>query len=260
MHPTRVAAAAPRRYIRLADEFVHVPGGSNRNNYANVELIVKVARRCEADAVWPVRAQSMRTRARACPRPLCALRRRCRARNNCARRVRSRRNALTHAPWHTRHRGAYATATASPRHHKLTPAAHPLPFPASTVPRLQGWGHASENPKLPSTLAHHNIVFIGPGSTAMDAVGDKICANLLAQSVGVNVIPWSGSGLTVPGITIPPDVVRRSRVFASDAQLRMPCTPNCTLAWQVLTRLSGSCQRSRIDLARAASQGDAALR
>ena len=46
----------PPRYIRLADEFVHVPGGSNRNNYANVELIVKVARRCEADAVWPVRA------------------------------------------------------------------------------------------------------------------------------------------------------------------------------------------------------------
>lgn len=43
------------RYIRLADEFVNVPGGSNRNNYANVELIVKVARRCEANAVWPVR-------------------------------------------------------------------------------------------------------------------------------------------------------------------------------------------------------------
>jgi acetyl-CoA carboxylase/biotin carboxylase 2 len=42
----------------------------------------------------------------------------------------------------------------------------------------------------------------------MDAVGDKICANLLAQSVGVNVIPWSGSGLTVPDITIPADVVR----------------------------------------------------
>jgi hypothetical protein len=36
----------------------------------------------------------------------------------------------------------------------------------------------------------------------------QICANLLAQSVGVNVIPWSGSGLTVPDITIPADVVR----------------------------------------------------
>jgi len=76
--------------------------------------------------------------------------------------------------------------------------------------RAQGWGHASENPKLPATLAHHGIVFIGPAAEAMDAVGDKICANLLAQSVGVNVIPWSGSGLTVPGTTIPPDVLRKA--------------------------------------------------
>jgi len=45
---------------------VHVPGGSNRNNYANVELIVKVARRCEADAVWPVR----KTAASLAPPPL----------------------------------------------------------------------------------------------------------------------------------------------------------------------------------------------
>ena len=37
----------------------------------------------------------------------------------------------------------------------------------------QGWGHASENPKLPATLAHHNIIFIGPAAEAMDAVGDK---------------------------------------------------------------------------------------
>ena len=36
-------------------------------------------------------------------------------------------------------------------------------------------------------------------------------AGLLAQSVGVNVIPWSGSGLTVPDITIPADVVRARR-------------------------------------------------
>ena len=41
----------------------------------------------------------------------------------------------------------------------------------------------------------------------MDAVGDKICANLLAQSCDVNVIPWSGSGLTVPDITIPEDIL-----------------------------------------------------
>jgi acetyl-CoA carboxylase / biotin carboxylase 2 len=100
-------------YIRLADEYVIVEGGSNVHNFANVDLIVKIARRCGADAVWP------------------------------------------------------------------------------------GWGHASENPKLPEGLANHNIAFLGPPSSAMDAVGDKICANILAQSCGVEVIPWSGSGLTL---------------------------------------------------------------
>ena len=30
-----------------------VPGGTNNNNYANVELIVQIARRAGVDAVWP---------------------------------------------------------------------------------------------------------------------------------------------------------------------------------------------------------------
>jgi len=122
--------AANAEYIRLADEFVRVAGGSNRNNYNNVELIVKVARRVEAEAVWP------------------------------------------------------------------------------------GWGHASENPKLPATLSQHGIIFLGPAAESMEAVGDKICANLLAQSCDVNVIPWSGSGLTVPGTTIPPDVLHKATLHS----------------------------------------------
>ena len=32
-------------YIRMADSFIEVPGGSNLNNYANVSLIVDIARR-----------------------------------------------------------------------------------------------------------------------------------------------------------------------------------------------------------------------
>ena len=28
-------------YIRMADQYVEVPGGTNNNNYANVELIVR---------------------------------------------------------------------------------------------------------------------------------------------------------------------------------------------------------------------------
>lgn len=39
--------------MRLADEFVHVPGGSVLNN--NVDLVVNIAVRCGVHAVWPVR-------------------------------------------------------------------------------------------------------------------------------------------------------------------------------------------------------------
>lgn len=39
-------------YIRMADEYVEVPGGSNNNNYANVDFIVDVAERAGVHAVW----------------------------------------------------------------------------------------------------------------------------------------------------------------------------------------------------------------
>ena len=44
---------ADAEHIRLADQFVEVPGGRNLNNYANVQLIVSVALRTGVDAVWP---------------------------------------------------------------------------------------------------------------------------------------------------------------------------------------------------------------
>ena len=48
-----------------------------------------------------------------------------------------------------------------------------------------GWGHASENPKLPDSLActAKKIAFIGPPGRAMNALGDKIGSTLIAQSV-----------------------------------------------------------------------------
>jgi len=64
-------------YIRLADQYVPVAGGANNNNYANVELILDIAKRTKVQAVWA------------------------------------------------------------------------------------GWGHASENPKLPELLHKNGIVFIG---------------------------------------------------------------------------------------------------
>ena len=39
-------------YIRMADHFVEVPGGTNNNNYANVDVIVDVAERAGVHAVW----------------------------------------------------------------------------------------------------------------------------------------------------------------------------------------------------------------
>lgn len=36
-------------YIRMADQFERVPGGTNNNNYANVSLIVEIAERYSCD-------------------------------------------------------------------------------------------------------------------------------------------------------------------------------------------------------------------
>ncbi|GMH72815.1 hypothetical protein TrST_g8682 [Triparma strigata] len=110
-----VAMATPEdlkanaEFVRLADSFVEVPAGKNSNNYANVDVIVKIAKEQGVDAVWP------------------------------------------------------------------------------------GWGHASENPALPNTLNAMGIKFIGPTGPVMSVLGDKIAANILAQTAKVPSIPWSGS-------------------------------------------------------------------
>ena len=101
-------------YIRMADRYVEVPGGSNNNNYANVDLIVDVAERSGVHAVWA------------------------------------------------------------------------------------GWGHASENPRLPESLAasKNKIVFIGPPGSAMRSLGDKISSTIVAQSADVPTMAWSGTGIS----------------------------------------------------------------
>ncbi|KAL3102143.1 hypothetical protein niasHS_003552 [Heterodera schachtii] len=61
-----------------------------------------------------------------------------------------------------------------------------------------GWGHASENPRLPDELSKRNIGFIGPPSNAMYSLGDKIASTIVAQTVQIPTIEWSGSGLVAP--------------------------------------------------------------
>ncbi|XP_078141493.1 acetyl-CoA carboxylase 2 isoform X1 [Centroberyx gerrardi] len=123
---------ANAEYIKMADHYVPVPGGSNNNNYANVELIVDIAKRIPVQAVWA------------------------------------------------------------------------------------GWGHASENPKLPELLNKAGISFLGPSSKAMWALGDKVASSIVAQSADIPTLPWSGSGLRVDWgeedqrlgnvISVPPEV------------------------------------------------------
>ncbi|XP_063925251.1 acetyl-CoA carboxylase isoform X2 [Zophobas morio] len=102
---------ANAEYIKMADHYVPVPGGTNNNNYANVELIVDIATRLQVQAVWA------------------------------------------------------------------------------------GWGHASENPKLPELLHKNGIAFIGPPDKAMWALGDKIASSIVAQTADIPTLPWSGSDL-----------------------------------------------------------------
>ncbi|KAM6965705.1 acetyl-CoA carboxylase 2 [Aplochiton taeniatus] len=123
---------ANAEYIKMADHYVPVPGGSNNHNYANVDLIVDIAKRIPVQAVWA------------------------------------------------------------------------------------GWGHASENPKLPELLDKAGITFLGPSSKAMWALGDKVASSIVAQSAHIPTLPWSGSGLRLDWaeedqrlghvISVPPDI------------------------------------------------------
>lgn len=121
---------ANAEYVKMADHYVPVPGGTNNNNYANVDLIVDIAIRMKVQGVWA------------------------------------------------------------------------------------GWGHASENPKLPEMLNKANIAFMGPPCQAMWALGDKIASSIVAQTAQVPTLPWSGSGLVSDWtegaiINIPPELYHK---------------------------------------------------
>ncbi|AMV39107.1 acetyl/propionyl/methylcrotonyl-CoA carboxylase subunit alpha [Planctomyces sp. SH-PL62] len=54
-----------------------------------------------------------------------------------------------------------------------------------------GYGFLSENEAFVRRLEGEGIVFIGPGSDAIAAMGDKIASKRIARQAGVNVIPGS---------------------------------------------------------------------
>ena len=52
-----------------------------------------------------------------------------------------------------------------------------------------GYGFLSENGEFRDALDKAGIVFIGPGKTAIESMGDKITSKLIAEKAGVNCIP-----------------------------------------------------------------------
>ena len=52
-----------------------------------------------------------------------------------------------------------------------------------------GYGFLSENAQFRAALEAANIVFIGPNTRAIEAMGDKITSKKLADEAGVNTIP-----------------------------------------------------------------------
>ena len=90
-----------------------------------------------------------------------------------------------------------------------------------------GWGHASENPRLPESLAESpkKIIFIGPPASAMRSLGDKISSTIVAQHAKVPCIPWSGTGVDAVRIdehgivTVDDDVYNKGCTFSPEEGL-----------------------------------------
>lgn len=61
-----------------------------------------------------------------------------------------------------------------------------------------GYGFLSENPLFARACEENDIVFIGPGSYAIDNMGSKIAARHIMKDAGVPIIPGSKEGISDP--------------------------------------------------------------
>ena len=61
-----------------------------------------------------------------------------------------------------------------------------------------GWGFSSEDPEMVDALHAAGLVFIGPPSSAMRRLGDKVQAKRLAEQCGVPLAPWAALDLDDP--------------------------------------------------------------
>lgn len=108
-----------------------------------------------------------------------------------------------------------------------------------------GWGHASENPRLPEELNRKNIAFIGPPSNAMFALGDKIASTIIAQTVNIPTIEWSGTGITAPEpdasssdqeMNIPEEIYRQACVSTIEEGLK--CLKEKNISYPIMIKAS----------------------
>eukprot|EP00871_Galdieria_phlegrea_P005615 jgi/Galph1/6054/GphlegSOOS_G4712.1 len=86
-----------------------------------------------------------------------------------------------------------------------------------------GWGHASENPRLPDRLSEVGVAFLGPHSRAMKTLGDKISSTIIAQSVDVRVVHWSGSAVKLENCTkdVSEEVFRQACIFSESQAIQI---------------------------------------
>ena len=92
-----------------------------------------------------------------------------------------------------------------------------------------GWGHASENPRLPEMLSQlePRILFIGPPGSAMRSLGDKISSTIVAQHADVPCMQWSGTGITETSrseagyLTVSDEVYQRACVHTAEEGLQV---------------------------------------
>jgi len=95
------------------------------------------------------------------------------------------------------------------------------------MPLLSPRGHASENPRLPESLAAsaQKIIFIGPPGSAMRSLGDKISSTIVAQHADVPCMPWSGTGVkdTIMSeqgfLTVSDEVYQRACIHSAEEGL-----------------------------------------
>ena len=61
-----------------------------------------------------------------------------------------------------------------------------------------GYGFLSENTRFASACEENGIVFIGPPSSAIDAMGSKISARQTMKDAGVPIVPGIEEGISDP--------------------------------------------------------------